>query len=124
MSKSVTNPIHPGEILREEFMKPLGISSNALALALRVPATRVSAIVNETRSISADTALRPGRYLSTTSEFWWISSAIMIYALRPDLWAPKSSALCNRGRRICTAGDLVTGTLVAALNADKTNSSS
>jgi antitoxin HigA-1 len=70
MSKSVTSPIHPGEILREEFMKSLGIGSNALALSLRVPATRVSAIVNENRSISADTALRLGRYFSTTGEFW------------------------------------------------------
>src|SRR5882757_9629572 len=68
--KSVTSPIHPGEILREEFMKPLAITGNALALALRVPTTRINAIVNETRGISADTALRLGRYFSTTSEFW------------------------------------------------------
>lgn len=68
--KSVTDPIHPGEILREEFMLPAGISMNGLALALRVPVTRVSAIVNEARGVSADTALRLGRYFSTTSEFW------------------------------------------------------
>jgi addiction module HigA family antidote len=54
----------------EEFMKPLGLTSNALALALRVPATRINAIVNETRGITADTALRLSRYFSTTSEFW------------------------------------------------------
>jgi len=66
----VTAPIHPGEILLEEFMRPAGISINGLALALRVPATRISAIVNETRGITADTALRLGRYFSTTSEFW------------------------------------------------------
>jgi addiction module HigA family antidote len=68
--KPVTAPIHPGEILREEFMRPAGISINGLALALRVPATRISAIVNETRGITADSALRLGRYFSTTSEFW------------------------------------------------------
>ena len=68
--KPVTAPIHPGEILLEEFIRPAGISINGLALALRVPATRISAIVNETRGITADTALRLGRYFSTTSEFW------------------------------------------------------
>ena len=68
--KSKTAPVHPGEILLEEFMKPAGISTNRLALELRVPATRVGAIVNETRGITADTALRLGRYFSTTSEFW------------------------------------------------------
>ena len=68
--KSRTAPIHPGEILLEEFMRPSGISVNALALALRVPATRIGAIVHETRAITADTALRLGRYFSTSSEFW------------------------------------------------------
>jgi addiction module HigA family antidote len=68
--KSSTAPVHPGEILLEDFMKPAGISINGLALELRVPATRISAIVNEARGISADTALRLGRYFSTTSEFW------------------------------------------------------
>ena len=68
--KSPTAPIHPGEILFEEFMKPLSISINGLALELRVPATRISAIVNENRGITAETALRLGRYFSTTSEFW------------------------------------------------------
>jgi addiction module HigA family antidote len=69
-TKSATAPVHPGEILLEEFMKPLAISINGLALALRVPTTRISAIVNEERAITADTALRLGRYFSTTSEFW------------------------------------------------------
>ena len=68
--QSVTDPIHPGEILLEEFMKPLGLTSNGLAIALRVPATRIHAIVNESRGITADTALRRSRYFSTTSEFW------------------------------------------------------
>ena len=61
---------HPGEILFEEFMKPLGLSSNALALALRVPANRITGIVNGQRAVSADTALRLARYFGTTPEFW------------------------------------------------------
>jgi addiction module HigA family antidote len=63
-------PIHPGEILREEFLAPLGMSSHELALALRVPATRMNDIVNEKRGITADTALRLSRYFGTTSRFW------------------------------------------------------
>ena len=63
-------PLHPGEMLRKEFMVPLGLSANALALALRVPATRISEIVNERRGITADTALRLGRYFRMTPEFW------------------------------------------------------
>lgn len=63
-------PIHPGEILREEFMLPLGLSANALALALRVPAPRINDIARERRAISADTALRLARYFGTSAEFW------------------------------------------------------
>ena len=63
-------PLHPGEMLREDFMKPLGLSSNALALALRVPVTRISEIVRERRGITADTALRLARYFNMTPEFW------------------------------------------------------
>jgi addiction module HigA family antidote len=63
-------PIHPGEILREEFLSPLGMSANQLALALRVPATRINDIVNEKRGITADTALRLSRYFGTTPRFW------------------------------------------------------
>ncbi len=61
---------HPGEVLREEFMVPLSLSANTLAIALRVPATRIGEIVNERRSITADTALRLARYFGTTPEFW------------------------------------------------------
>ncbi|HYD68534.1 HigA family addiction module antitoxin [Azospirillum sp.] len=61
---------HPGEVLREEFMEPLGLSAHALAMALRVPATRIGEIVKERRGVSADTALRLGRYFGTTPEFW------------------------------------------------------
>jgi antitoxin HigA-1 len=63
-------PIHPGEILREEFMLPLKISQNALARALRVPPRRINEIVQEKRGITADTALRLGRFLGTTAEMW------------------------------------------------------
>jgi addiction module HigA family antidote len=63
---------HPGEILREEFLLPLGLSANALALALRVPATRIGDIIRseKPRSVSADTAIRLGRYFGTTPQFW------------------------------------------------------
>jgi addiction module HigA family antidote len=63
-------PIHPGEILREEFLSPLGMSAHELALALRVPATRINDIVREKRGITADTALRLSRYFGTTPRFW------------------------------------------------------
>ena len=63
-------PIHPGEIVREEFLYPLGMSAHRLAMALRVPATRINDIVNEKRGITADTALRLSRYFGTTSRFW------------------------------------------------------
>jgi antitoxin HigA-1 len=63
-------PIHPGEILREEFMKPLGLSQNALARALNVPPRRINEIVLEKRGITADTALRLARYFGTTAEMW------------------------------------------------------
>ena len=69
-SKDRLPPIHPGEILWEEFLSPLGMSANELALALRVPATRINDIVNEKRGITADTALRLARYFGTTPRFW------------------------------------------------------
>ena len=61
---------HPGEILREEFLKPLGLSVNGLAAALRVPATRVGAIIKSERSVTPDTALRLARFFSNSPEFW------------------------------------------------------
>jgi addiction module HigA family antidote len=69
-SKHRLPPIHPGEMLREEFLVPMGLSANALAIAIGVPATRVGEIVNERRGITADTALRLGRYFHMTAEFW------------------------------------------------------
>jgi addiction module HigA family antidote len=74
MSKETKMPrfvaIHPGEFLREDFLKPLELSVNALALALRVPATRISEIVNERRGITTDTAIRLSIYFGTTPDFW------------------------------------------------------
>jgi addiction module HigA family antidote len=61
---------HPGEMLREEFLTPLGLSQNALALKLRVPATRIGEIVNGKRAISPDTALRLARFFGNSAEFW------------------------------------------------------
>lgn len=61
---------HPGEMLREEFLTPLGLSQNALAIKLRVPATRIGEIVNGKRAISPDTALRLARFFGTSAEFW------------------------------------------------------
>lgn len=63
-------PVHPGEVLREDFMKPLDLTVNKLALELHVPATRVGEIVHHRRRITADTALRLGRYFKTNAEFW------------------------------------------------------
>jgi antitoxin HigA-1 len=63
-------PVHPGEILREDFMAPLGLSINALARALRTPPNHVSGIVNERRGISAKMALRLARYFGTSPELW------------------------------------------------------
>lgn len=60
----------PGDLLHQEFMGPLGLSANALAHALHVPANRITAILNGTRGITADTALRLARYFGTTPEFW------------------------------------------------------
>lgn len=72
MAKRAANlaPVHPGEMLREDFMYPLEISINGLARALRVPANHVSGIVNEKRGISALMALRLARYFGTSAELW------------------------------------------------------
>ena len=64
------DPIHPGEILAEEFMKPLGLSINALARDLHVPPNRIHGIVHGARSITADTALRLATYFGTSAELW------------------------------------------------------
>jgi len=68
--KKLLPPIHPGEILREEYLKPLGLSMNRLALDLRVPVTRIAEIVHERRGITSDTALRLARYFNTSARYW------------------------------------------------------
>jgi addiction module HigA family antidote len=70
MKTNKLSPIHPGEILRVEFMKPRGLSQNGLARALNVPPRRINEIVLEKRGITADTALRLARYLGTSAEMW------------------------------------------------------
>lgn len=68
--KKLLDPIHPGEILFEEFMKPMDISINRLAREIAVPPGRISAIVNGKRAITADTALRLGKYFGVSAELW------------------------------------------------------
>ncbi|MBL8503846.1 MAG: HigA family addiction module antidote protein [Rhodocyclaceae bacterium] len=70
MATNKMRPIHPGEILREEYLAPLGMSAHALAMALRVPAPRINDIVRERRAVTTDTALRLARYFDTTPQFW------------------------------------------------------
>ena len=70
MAKKRLDPVHPGEVLLEEFLKPMGLSQNRLALNLGVPPRRINEIVLRKRGISADTALRLSRYFSTSARFW------------------------------------------------------
>ena len=70
MAKKMMEPIHPGEILMEEFLEPLGISQYRLAKDISVPPRRINEIVHGKRSISADTALRLARFFGTTERFW------------------------------------------------------
>jgi len=69
-TEKLLTPIHPGEILHEEFLRPLALSSNRLAAALDVPANRIADIVRGRRTITADTAVRLARYFGTTPELW------------------------------------------------------
>ncbi len=70
MIKNSMRNIHPGEIIKEEFLTPLNMSVNALAAALRLPTPRINDIVRQKRAISVDTALRLARYFDTTAQFW------------------------------------------------------
>jgi antitoxin HigA-1 len=70
MAEKRLQPVHPGEVLQEEFLKPLGLSQNRLALGLGVPARRINEIVQGKRSVTADTALRLARYFGTSPRFW------------------------------------------------------
>ena len=81
--------IHPGEILREEYMAPLGLSANTLAIALGIPATRIHEILHEKRGVSTDTAMRLARYFGTDMEMWI------------NLQAQYEACLLKRGRSSC-----------------------
>jgi addiction module HigA family antidote len=70
MTEGRLAPVHPGEVLLEEFLKPLGLSQNRLALNITVPPRRINEIVLGKRRITAETALRLGRYFDTTPQFW------------------------------------------------------
>jgi antitoxin HigA-1 len=70
MARKKLKPVHPREILNEEFMVPLGLSMNKMAMDLRVPVTRIADIVNEKRGITAETALRFARYFKNSPTFW------------------------------------------------------
>lgn len=90
-SEKLMAPVHPGEILREDFMKPLGLSVNKLALELHVPATRIGEIVHERRRVTAETALRLARYFKTNAEFWL--NLQNFYDLERERRAGKSSEI-------------------------------
>lgn len=95
-------PIHPGEVLREEFLQPLGLSAHRLAMALHVPAPRINDIVRERRAVTADTAMRLARFFGTSAEFWMglqtdYDMAVLRDALADDLaeikpWRPSMEA--------------------------------
>ena len=68
--KNGMRPVHPGEVLREEFLRPAGLTANALAKALRVPAPRINDIVRERRGVTADTAMRLARYFGGDAQSW------------------------------------------------------
>jgi addiction module HigA family antidote len=87
-SRNILDPIKPGEILREDFLKPLGISINQLSRDLAVPPNRVSEIVNGKRSITADTALRLQRYFGVDAQFWLnLQTEYDLRMMKRKVWA-------------------------------------
>ena len=70
MATNKMRAIHPGEVLREEYLVPLGLTPHALAISLRVPATRINDVVREKRGITVDTAIRLARYFGSSAQFW------------------------------------------------------
>ena len=80
MRRNGMRPVPPGEILNEEFLKPLGLTANALAKAIRVPPNRITAILKGERGVTGDTAIRLGTFFKTSAEFWM--NLQMIYDLR------------------------------------------
>src|SRR6516162_6884851 len=92
-------PIHPGEQLREEFMKPFGLTAYRLAKDIGVPVTRVQAIIAERRGISADTALRLARYFTTTPEFWLNLQRDYELETAAEALGPRLDTKSSRARR-------------------------
>ena len=80
MKKNGMRPVPPGEVLNEEFLKPLGLTANALAKAIGVPPNRITAILKDERGITGDTAIRLGTFFKTSAEFWMTLQ--MTYDLR------------------------------------------
>ena len=96
---------HPGEVLREEFLAPLGMSSHQLAEAIDVPPNRISEIVRENRSVTADTALRLAKHFNTTPEFWMnLQSAHDLSKARAAVEQYKQRHVAVRGEQQMTAG--------------------
>jgi|SRR3972149_3379998 len=92
MARKLLDPIQPGEILYENFMKPLGVSINELAREIAVPPNRISEIVGGTRSITADTALRLGKYFGVSPEIWLgLQSDYDLRVVRRTTW-PKTES--------------------------------
>ena len=88
MTKTLLPPVHPGEVLREEFLKPLDLSPGRLAKAIGVPRTRIERLAEETVELSPDTALRLARYFGTTAEFWMnIQSRYALEKVRDEIGA-------------------------------------
>jgi addiction module HigA family antidote len=99
-------PLHVGEVLREEFLAPLGLSPYAIAKALGIPRTRIERLVREETALTADTALRLSRYFGTTAEFWMnlqtgyeLESAKRALAAKLAKIAPRDAAAPGRARR-------------------------
>ena len=89
MEKRIMAPIHPGEILMKEFMKPMGITQYRLAKDINVPARRINEIVHAKRSITANTALRLSRYFGTSEQFWMNLQVRYDMELEKDLLGDK-----------------------------------
>lgn len=86
-------PIHPGEILREEFLLPMGMTAHALAMALHVPAPRINDIVRQRRAVTVNTALRLGRFFGVSAEFWMGLQADFDMARARDALAAELAAI-------------------------------
>jgi addiction module HigA family antidote len=89
MTANKMRPIHPGEILREEFLIPLGLSARALSAALHVPVPLIRDIIRERRAVTPDTALRLARYFDTTAQFWLnLQSSFALRQAERDMGRP------------------------------------